>query len=163
MRFLWGIGARFRPAKCCMLHPRVAAVMSPSETLWGMNIHIREEVFMWGIEGDSEVLEVCVFVCWPFVAKDDHAIRDDMTWLALDVVLSEGGLFRSPASLFLQNHLSPVTRYSSAWVEMTQDEAIAVKWLAQGHTASECQWSEVRCELRSSWILHWCSIYWTSR
>ena len=101
-------------------------------------------------------------LCSSFVAKKDHAIREMMTWLAFDFVLSEGGLCRSLASLLLQSHLNPVTRYSSGWLEMTQDEAVGVKWFAQGHTASECQVSEVRFELRSSWLLHWCSIHCTT-
>ena len=103
-----------------------------------------------------------LYMCSSFIAKEDHAIRGIMTWLALDFVFNEGGLCRSPASLLLQSHLNPVTRYSSGWLEMAQDEAVGVKWLAQGHTASECQVSEVRFELRSSWLLHWCSIHCTT-
>ena len=100
--------------------------------------------------------------CSPFLAEEDHAIRAILPWLAIDFILSEGGLCRLPASHLLQNHLNPVTRYSSGWLEMTQDETIRVKWLGQGHTPSECQVSEVRFELRSSWLLHSCSMHCTT-
>ena len=52
------------------------------------------------------------YACSSFVAKEDHNITEIMTGLALDFVLSEGGLYRSLASLLFESHLNPVTRYS---------------------------------------------------
>ena len=90
---------------------------------------MRKIVLVLGLEES-----VCFVLCCQ--RRPYHQRNNDMTctWLCF-----EWGRAVQVTSLTSPPEQSEsVARYSSGWLEMTQDEAIGVKWLAQGHTASEC-------------------------